>query len=81
MDNGILTKFIQFWAFMLGVAIFGRLFGFLNDSKQTVMILIAAALVFVVWELGRAKAARRREEQEYEQQQKSMRKGSKNKKR
>ncbi len=76
MDNGVLMKFISFWAFMLGVAIFGRLFGFLDDSRHTAIILVAAALVFVVWELGRSKAKQRREEREYEEQQKNIRKGS-----
>ena len=81
MDNNILMKFVSFWAFMLGVAIFGRIFGFLNDTRQSVIILIAAALIFVVWELGRSKAKRRKEEQEYEAHQKSIRKGSKKNKR
>ena len=78
MDNNVLMKFISFWAFMLGVAVFGRLLGFLDNSKQSALILLAAALVFVVWDLGRSKAKRRREEREYEEQQMKMasRKGS-----
>lgn len=76
MDNGILMKFITFWAFMIGVAVFGKIFGFLNDTRQAAIILVAAALIFVVWELGRSKARQRREEQEYEEQQNSIRKGS-----
>ncbi|MBR0127741.1 MAG: hypothetical protein IJL99_05710 [Firmicutes bacterium] len=76
MENGILMKFITFWAFMIGVAVFGRIFGFLDDTRHSVIILVAAALIFVVWELGRSKARQRREEQEYEEQQRSISKGS-----
>lgn len=76
MDNGILMKFITFWAFMIGVAVFGKIFGFLNDTRQAAIILVAAALIFVVWEVGRSKARQRREEQEYEEQQRSISKGS-----
>ena len=65
--NGVIGKFISFWAFMLGVVIFGRLLGFLNDTKQSIIILIAAALIFIVWEVGRAKAQQRREQREFEE--------------
>ena len=64
MDGGIIGKIIYFWAFMIGVIIFGKLFGFMDDTKTTIIILVAAALVFIVWTLGRSLAARRREEQE-----------------
>ena len=76
MENGILMKFLTFWAFMIGVAVFGRIFGVLDDTSHSVIILVAAALIFVVWELGRSKARQRREEQEYEEQQRSISKGS-----
>ena len=66
MDGGIISKIIYFWAFMIGVIIFGKLFGFMNDTKTTIMILVAAALVFIVWTIGRSLAARRREEQEWQ---------------
>ena len=55
MGGGVIGKFIYFWAFMIGVIVFGRLFGFMNDTKTTVIILIAAALIYVVWLVGRAK--------------------------
>lgn len=78
MDGGIISKIIYFWAFMIGVIIFGKLFGFMNDTKTTIMILVAAALVFIVWTLGRSLAARRREEQEWQAMQaKAAKKGGK----
>ena len=66
MDGGIIGKIIYFWAFMIGVIIFGKLFGFMNDTKTTIIILVAAALVYIVWTVGRSLAARRREEQEWQ---------------
>ena len=69
MTNGVIGKFISFWAFMLGVVIFGRLLGFMNDTKTAIMVLIAAAIVFIVWTVGRKMAARRREEKEWEAEQ------------
>ena len=78
MDGGIISKIIYFWAFMIGVIIFGKLFGFMNDTKTTIMILVAAALVFIVWTIGRSLAARRREEQEWQAMQaKAAKKGGK----
>ena len=78
MDGGIIGKIIYFWAFMIGVIIFGKLFGFMNDTKTTIMILVAAALVYIVWTVGRSLAARRREEQEWQAMQaKAAKKGGK----
>lgn len=69
MDGGIISKIIYFWAFMIGVIIFGKLFGFMDDTKTTITILVAAALVFIVWTLGRTLAARKREEKAWQEQQ------------
>ncbi|MBQ6496174.1 MAG: hypothetical protein IJI74_03270 [Firmicutes bacterium] len=77
MGNGVIGKFIYFWAFMIGVVIFGKFFGFMNDTRTAIMILVGAALIFVVWTLGRYKAQQKREEREYEE---SMKAPNKNKK-
>lgn len=79
MNGNIIGTFIYFWAFMIGVLVFGKVFGFMNDSRTTIMILIAAAIVFVVWVIGRSKAARRREEKEWQAKQAkaASRKGNK----
>ncbi len=75
MENGVIGKFISFWAFMLGVVIFGRLFGFMNETKQSIFILLGAAIIFIVWTVGRSKAKQRREEREYEERKKVPQKG------
>ena len=69
MNGGIIGKFIYFWAFIIGVIVFGKLLGFMDDTKTTIIILVAAALVFVVWTIGREKAKRRNEEKAWEAQQ------------
>ena len=69
MTGDIIGKFIYFWAFIIGVIVFGKLLGFMNDTKTTIIILIAAALVYVVWTVGRAKAKQRNEEKAWEAQQ------------
>ncbi len=89
MGGGIIGKFISFWAFIIGVLCFGWVFGkvfgfdFFSDGKTTVVVLIAAAIVFVVWTVGRSKAAKRREEREWQAQQERInkRKGKGNKRR
>ncbi len=81
MGGGIIGKIIYFWAFIIGVIVFGKLFGFMNDTKTTIIILIAAAIIFVVWNIGRAMAARRREEQAWQAQQAQLAKKKGNKRR
>ena len=69
MNGGIIGTIIYFWAFIIGVIIFGKIFGYMNDTKTAVIVLIAAAIVFIVWTVGRKMAARRREEKEGEAEQ------------
>ena len=69
MGGGFIGKLIYFWAFMIGVIIFGKFFGYMNDTKTAVIVLIAAALVFIVWTVGRSLAAKRREEQAWQAEQ------------
>ena len=69
MNGGIIGTIIYFWAFIIGVIIFGKIFGYMNDTKTAIMVLIAAAIVFIVWTVGRKMAARRREEKEWEDEQ------------
>ena len=75
--DGVIGKFIMFWAFMLGVAVFGKVFGFFDSTPRAIFIFVGAALVFLVWTIGRAKAQQKREEREYEESMKmKSRKGS-----
>ena len=69
MNGGIIGKFIYFWIFMIGVIVFGRIFGFMTDTKTSIVILVAAALVYIVWVIGRDRAAKRRETQAWQEQQ------------
>ena len=69
MNGNIIGIFIYFWAFMIGVLVFGKVFGFMNDARSTIMIMIAAAIVFVVWVIGRSKAAKRRAQKEWDERQ------------
>lgn len=65
MFDGPIGKIILFWIFMIGALFFARALGFSGDTRQTVIFLIAVALIYVVWVIGRVMAKRRREEQEY----------------
>lgn len=69
MGGGFIGKLIYFWAFMIGVVIFGKFFGYMNDTKTAIIVLIAAAIAFVVWNVGRSKAKQRSEEKAWEAQQ------------
>ena len=65
MFDGPIGKIILFWIFMIGALFFARVLGFDGDTKTTVIFLIACALIYVVWVVGRVMAARRRENEEY----------------
>ena len=69
MSGDFIGKFIYFWAFIIGVIIFGKIFGYMNDTKTSIIILIAAAVVYIVWTVGRSKAKQRNEEKAWEAQQ------------
>ncbi|MDD6190650.1 MAG: hypothetical protein PUB75_03555 [Firmicutes bacterium] len=64
MGNGVIGKIIYFWIFMIGVIIFGKIGGVMEDTKSSLMVLIAAALIYIVWNVGRYLGKRRREERE-----------------
>jgi Flp pilus assembly protein TadB len=65
MMDGPIGKIILFWIYIVGALFFARVLGFVGDTKATVIFLIACAIVYVVWVVGRSMAKRRREEQEY----------------
>ncbi|MCI7145332.1 MAG: hypothetical protein MR991_02655 [Clostridiales bacterium] len=64
MGNGIIGKIIYFWIFMIGVIIFGKIGGVMEDTKTAIMVLIAAALIYIVWNVARYKGKKKREERE-----------------
>ena len=65
MFDGPIGKIILFWIFMIGALFFARVLGFDGDTKTTVIFLIACALIYVVWVVGRVMAARRRGNEGY----------------
>lgn len=65
MLDGPIGKIILFWVYIIGALFFARVLGFVDDTKTTVIFLIACAIIYVVWVTGRTMAKRRREEQEY----------------
>lgn len=81
MGGGIIGKLIYFWAFIIGVIVFGKIFGYMNDTKTAIIVLIAAAIAYIVWTVGRSMAVRRREEQAWEAQQAQIAAKQKKKKR
>lgn len=61
MFDGVIGKIIQFWLFMIGAAFILKLLGYAEDSKTTIIYLLACAAAYVVWVLGRTMARKRRE--------------------
>ncbi len=61
MGNGIIGKILYFWMFMIGGIVVLAITGNLNDNKTVIILLVALALVYIVWnvfrELGKKKKA------------------------
>lgn len=77
MDSRIIGKIIYFWVFMLGVVLVGKFMGAMEDGKTTILICVAAAILYIVWNVFRSLGQRKREEREWEEkmaQQKKKRK-------
>ena len=68
MFDGPIGKIILFWIFMIGALFFARALGFSGDTRQTVIFLIACALIYVVWVIGRTLAKRKKEAENYRPQ-------------
>lgn len=61
-NGGIIGKILYFWIFMIGVVLFARYLGHIQDGKQMVYVCIAAALVYIVFMVFRALGRNKREE-------------------
>ena len=81
MSGDFIGKFIYFWAFIIGVIVFGKIFGYMNDTKTSIIILVAAAIAYIVWTVGRSKGKQRREEKAWEAEQARIAAKQKKKKR
>lgn len=66
MDSRIIGKIIYFWVFMLGVVLVGKFMGVMEDGKMTIIICIAAAILYIVWNVFRSLGKKKREEREWE---------------
>ena len=69
MSGEFISKLIYFWAFIIGVIVFGKIFGYMNDTKTAIIVLIAAAIAYIIWTVGRSKGKQRREEKAWEAEQ------------
>ena len=67
MNSKVISEVVYFWMFMLGVLIFGKLFRVIPDNKSLAIIMIGAAIVYVVWRVLRAKGKAKRAAREFEQ--------------
>lgn len=61
-NGGIVGKFLYFWIFMIGVLLFAKYLGHVDDGRQMVYVCIAAALVYIVFMVFRALGRNKREE-------------------
>lgn len=66
MDSRIIGKILYFWAFMLGVVIVGKIMGVMDDGRSTIIICLAAAILYIVWNVFRSLGRKKREEREWE---------------
>lgn len=61
MGNGIIGKILYFWMFMIGGIVVLAITGNLNNNKTVIVLLVAIALVYIIWnvfrELGKKKKA------------------------
>ena len=56
MGGGMIGKFVYFWIFLMGGLIVAKLFGVADTASNMITLSIALALVFIVWNVLRAKA-------------------------
>ncbi len=61
-NGGIIGKFLYFWIFILGGVLFARYVGHVEDGKTTVIVCIAIAIVYIVFQVFRALGRNKREE-------------------
>ena len=82
-NGGIVGKFLYFWIFMIGVLLFAKYLGHVDDGRQMVYVCIAAALVYIVFMVFRVLGKNKREakaEQRREANRTPVHKGQSNKK-
>lgn len=82
-NSGVVGKILYFWIFMVGVLLFAKYLGHIEDRNQMIYVCIAAALVYIVFQVFRALGKNKREakaEQRREANRTPVHKGQSNKK-
>lgn len=80
MGNGIIGKILYFWIFMIGGLFILKFTGYSSDNRTTAIVLIAIALVYIVWNVFRELGKKKKAEKAAVYTQ-PVRKGASNKKR
>lgn len=62
MGNGIIGKILYFWMFMIGGVIVLAITGNLKDDRTVIILLLAIALVYIVWNVFRELGKKRKAE-------------------
>ncbi len=65
MGNGIIGKILYYWIFIIGALFFAKLFNVFTSNKSIIIFLIAATIIYVVWQLMRYLGQKNRAEKEY----------------
>ena len=63
MGNGIIGKILYFWIIIIGAMFVLKFTGNADDTKTTAIVLVAAALVYIVWNVARSLGKKKRAEQ------------------
>lgn len=72
MGNGVIGKIIYFWIYMIAVVIFAKIAGVMENTGTAVIVLIAAAIIYIVWNVARYMGKKKREEREEDSRQASI---------
>ena len=66
MGNGIIGKILFFWVFIIGGMFIASATGAIDTAnwKSVVPFIIALAIIYIVWNVFRAKGKKRREAKE-----------------
>lgn len=51
---------------MIGVVVIGKLMGMMEDGKTTIIICLAAAFIYIAWNVSRSLGRKKREKREWE---------------
>ena len=68
MGNINVGPILYFWLFIGGVLIVGKLMGVMQTGKQTILICVLCAVIYIVWNLFRYLGKKKRAEQEWQAQ-------------